>query len=77
MSAAALPQTVETDTFEASLGYSWFRMMKVVETMRKKMKRTKMQMKRHIHGVTARHRGGPKRIKKVRDPRTLMIRDIN
>ena len=49
MSAAAMPQTVETDTFEASLGYSWFRMMKVVETMMKKMKRTKMQMKRHMN----------------------------
>lgn len=47
MSAVAMPQTVETDSFEASLGYAWFRMMKVVETMRKKMKRTKMQMKRH------------------------------
>jgi hypothetical protein len=33
-----MPQTVETDTFEASLGYAWFRMMKAVETMRKKMK---------------------------------------
>ena len=39
-------------------------MTRVVETTRKKMKRKKMQMKRHTHGTS-------RRFKKVRDLITL------